>query len=184
LRVFSHITEWRDYLLSLQIQSTSVPLVHVEAFHAALRLMLLAWIEPVAIKAAELQALRSLECALVGVYKQPLKKHDPKSRAHFSDLIEFAVECDGLSETHILKRTSKGEVLSVVEKGIQWRYAESTLLAIRNALAHGDLLQGSPWRGLFEAVREVMEHAYRNSGIDTSTMPIDCPAPPLGFELL
>lgn len=58
---FNHIAEWRDYLLSLQIRSETVPTIHADAYHAALHMMLLAWAEPAVIKSAELQALRSLD---------------------------------------------------------------------------------------------------------------------------
>ena len=69
---FHHITEWRDYLLSLQIRSAKVPLIPAGAYHVALRMLLLAWADTCLIKPAELQALRSLESALMGVYFQAL----------------------------------------------------------------------------------------------------------------
>ncbi len=162
---FSHITDWRDHLLGLKIRSAKVPTIHAEAYHAALRMMLLAWVEYPVSKMAELQALRSLESALIGAYKDRLKSKNSKSRAHFSNLVEFAVETDGLPETFALKRVADGRVVYKVEKKDQWKYAEWTLPSIRNALAHGDLFKNLPWNGLFEAVREVMEHAYRNRSL-------------------
>ena len=162
---FPHIANWRDYLLSLKIRSAKVPTIHTEAYHAALRMMLLTWVEYSAAKSAELQALRSLESALTGAYMDRLKSKNPKSRAHFSDLLEFSVKTDDLPETFALKRLADGHIVYKVEKKDKWKYAEWTLPSIRNALAHGDIFNNLPWGGLFEAVREVMEHAYRNHSL-------------------
>lgn len=179
IKTFGHIAEWRDYLLSLQIQSTKIPLVHVDAFHAALRVMLLAWVEPTVIKLAELQALRSLEPALTGAYfdaafarakekNQNIKREDFKPG--LGSLLAHAAEHDHLDPTlHNSDKKISGNALNV----------------IRNALAHGDLFNMLPWGGLFESVRAVMEHAYRNSSFDTSWyMPTDVSIPPPTFGLL
>ncbi len=176
---FMQITEWRDYLLSLKIQSNKVPLVHVDAFHAALRMMLLAWVEPMVIQPAELQALRSLESALIGPYyeealvlakeKNPKLKRE-KFKPSLGKLLDYAVEYDQLDAMlHSVRKKENGNALSV----------------IRNALAHGDLFNTLPWCGLFEAVKAVMEHAHRNSSIDTSVpMPSYLLPEPPSLDLL
>jgi len=153
---FHHITEWRDYLLSLQIRSAKVPAIHAGAYHVALRMLLLAWADASLIKPAELQALRSLESALRGVYFQALFERRPASkpklvpekfRPGLGDFLDYMAAHDGLDATlHNESKKKTGNALSV----------------IRNVMAHGDPFNSLPWGGLFEAVRDVMEHAHRN----------------------
>ena len=153
---FYHITEWRDYLLPLQIRSARVPTIHADAYHVALRMLLLAWADTCLIKPAELQALRSLESALRGVYFQVLfecrresnsKLIREKFRPGLGDFLEYMAAHDGLDPAlHNESKKTTGNALSV----------------IRNGLAHGDPFNGLPWGGLLEAVRDVMEHAHRN----------------------
>ncbi len=155
---FHHISEWCDYLLTLQIKGPKVPKIHIDAYHAALRVMFLAWVEPACIKTAELQALRSLEGALRGVYFQPiyqkkltknpkLKREDFSKKLGLGQLLDHMVEHDDLSTSlHSQSNRDYGNALST----------------IRNRLAHGDPFDTMPWGGLLESVREVMIHAYRN----------------------
>ncbi|MHB1657643.1 MAG: hypothetical protein HKL99_08510 [Burkholderiales bacterium] len=176
---FQHIAEWRDYLLTLQIRSVKVPTIHADTYHAALRMMLLAWVEPAVIKPAELQALRSLEAALIGSYyeaafaftkeKKPKLKRE-KFKCGLSTLLDYAAERDQLDATlHSASKKESGSALSV----------------IRNVLAHGNLFNSLPWGGLFEAVKAVMGHAYRTSSIDTTVlMPSYFPPEPPSFGLL
>lgn len=155
---FHHISGWRDYLLTLQIDDPRVPKIHVDAYHAALRALLLAWVEPAVIKPAELQALRSLEGALRGVYFQPmyerklarnpkLTREDFGNKLGLGQLLDHMTDHDGLPVTlHSKSKRDRGSALDT----------------IRNALAHGDPFNNLPWGGLFESVREVIVHAYRN----------------------
>lgn len=192
--VFQHVTEWRDYLLSLQIQSTNVPTSHVRAFHDALRLMLLAWIEPATIKSAELQALRSLEAALTGMYFQSIFEREQTKHKKARE------KCGGCKKCVLCSTLSRDKFKPWLEKLLDYMAAHddldpklhneckkktgSALNVIRNGLAHGNVFNTLPWGGLFESVKAVMEHAYRNSGIDTSLpMPIDCPTPSPRFGL-
>jgi hypothetical protein len=164
---FHHITEWRDYLLSLQIRSAKVPVIHVDAYHLALRMLLLAWADAYLIKPAELQALRSLESALRDVYFQVLferrraskpKLVSEKFRPGLRDFLDHMAAEDDLDPMlHNESKKATGNALNV----------------IRNGLAHGDPFNGLPWGGLLEAVRDVMEHAYRNNP--------DPPSPYLGM---
>ena len=153
---FHHISQWRDYLLTLQINDPRVPTIHVDTYHAALRALLLAWIEPAVIKPAELQALRSLEGALRGVYFHPLyvkargRRHELKPedfRPGLGKLLDLMIDHDGLPAA--LHNEPK-------------RAAGNALDTIRNALAHGDPFNSLPWGGLFESMREVITHAYRS----------------------
>lgn len=165
---FHHITEWRDYLLSLQIRSAKVPAIHADAYHVALRMLLLAWADTCLIKPAELQALRSLESALRGVYFQALFEHRRASkpklaseefRPGLGDFLDYMAAHDGLDPAlHNESKKTTGNALNV----------------IRNVLAHGDPFNGLPWGGLLEAVRDVMEHAHRNLP-DLSMSYVDTP---------
>ena len=170
---FHHISEWRDYLLTLQIRSAKVPGIHADAYHVALHMLLLAWADASLIKPAELQGLRSLEAALTGVYFQPIFEREKGRREKarktcggckkcllcskldretfrpgLDNLLDYMVAHDCLDRTlHNENKKASGNALSV----------------IRNVLAHGDISSsGLPWGGLFEAIREVMEHACRS----------------------
>ncbi len=153
---FHCIAEWRDYLLGLQIRSRRVPIVFVNSYNVALRTLLLAWAEPAVIKPAELQALRSLEAGLRDVYFQLVfeqeKAKKPKlTRDGFipglGRYLGYMAAHDELPpEAHSQAKRDTGNALDV----------------IRNGLAHGNVFNNLPWGGLFESVREMVEHAFRN----------------------
>ena len=151
LMQFSDIKGWRDYLLTLQINDTRVPGIHSNAYHDALKALLLAWVEPATIKPAELQALRSLEGALCGAYLQRLYEKEParsrKRKPGLGQFLKFMSEFDDLPDAlHSKSGSGPGSALDT----------------IRNALAHGDPFNNLPWGGLFESVRDVVVYAYRN----------------------
>jgi hypothetical protein len=156
LMQFSDIKGWRDYLLTLQINDTRVPGIHSNAYHDALKALLLAWVEPATIKPVELQALRSLEGALRGVYFQPMfekmlaqapKSKLAKFRPGLGQFLEFMREHDDLPDA-LHSKSGRGP--------------GSALDTIRNRLAHGDPFNNLPWGGLLESVRDVVIYAYRN----------------------
>ena len=153
---FDHISKWRDYLLTLQVNNTRVPGIHAAAYHCALRILLLAWVEPAVIQSAEMQALRSLEGALCGVYFQRLYEEE---RVRKPKLKQEAFK-PGLSR--YLKFMSEHDGLPVALHSKSGRGQGSALDKIRNALAHGDPFNNLPWGGVFESVRDVIVHAYRN----------------------
>ena len=154
LMQFRRIGEWRDSLLTLQLRGKKVPLVFVDSYNAALRMLLLAWVEPAVIKPAELQALRSLEAGLRDVYFQLVfeqkraKKRDfnrEKFKPGLGTYLDYMAKHDELSpEAHSPSKREGGNALDL----------------IRNALAHGNIFDGFPWGGLFESIRDVMEHAF------------------------
>lgn len=156
LMQFHRIGEWRDYLLTLQLRGKKVPWVFVDSYNAALRTLLLAWVEPAVIKPAELQALRSLEAGLRDVYSQ-LVFEQKRAKKRNVNLEKFK---PGLGT--YLDYMAKHDELSPEAHSPSKREAGNALDVIRNALSHGKLLIGLPWGGLFESVREVMEHAFRN----------------------
>lgn len=63
LHVFSHLSEWKDFIVQLSL-SCQVPLVVKNKFERAQYLYLLAWAYQDVIKAGELAALAALELAL------------------------------------------------------------------------------------------------------------------------
>ncbi|VAY89686.1 conserved hypothetical protein [mine drainage metagenome] len=172
---FLHITGWRDYLLTLQIHSAKVPSCYADAYHVALRIMLLAWADASLIKPAELQTLRSLESALIGVYFQPVFEREQAKRE------KVRKKCDGCKKCLLCATLVREKFQPGLDKFLDYMVAHddldpavhneskktdrSALSIIRNALAHDDLFNHLSWDGLFEAVREVMEHAYRNRSL-------------------
>jgi hypothetical protein len=155
---FRHIGEWRDYLLTLQIKDTKVPEGHVTSYHAALRTLFLAWVEPFVIKAAESQVLASLEEALRAVFFNPLFeiKRAKNPTLKIEDLNKKVGL--GLFLDHMVKHDQLSAMLHSESK----RSTGSALDTIRNAIDHGNSMSTLPWGGLFESVRDVMTHAYRN----------------------
>ena len=153
---FDHISKWRDYLLTLQVNDTRVPGIHRDAYHDALRILLLAWVEPAVVQSAEMQALRSLEGALRGVYFQRLYEKE-RTRRHRLKPENFK---PGLRQ--VLSFMSEHDDLPDALHSKSGRGPGGALDTIRNHLAHGDPLNKLPCGGLFEGVRDVIVYAYRN----------------------
>jgi hypothetical protein len=144
---FNDIAEWRNYLESCRIRSHRVPAVSADQFHVALRIMLFAWADGSVIKAAEMTALASLENSLKAVYHQKFHSAEPKKRQSFADYLNYMVKHDDLPATyHSDKNKESGNALNL----------------IRNSIAHGNLFNELPWGGLMEAIRDIIEHAFRN----------------------
>ena len=156
LMQFDHISKWRDYLLTLQVNDTRVPGIHCDAYHDALRILLLAWAEPAVVQSAEMQALRSLEGALRGVYFQRLYEEEQTRQ------LRLKSENFKPGLNRFLSYMSEHDDLPGALHGKSGRGPGSSLNTIRNRLAHGDPLNKLPCGGLFEAVREVIVHAHRN----------------------
>ncbi|CDW96321.1 MULTISPECIES: hypothetical protein [unclassified Thiomonas] len=169
---FRHIAEWREYLLTLQIRSDRVPTIHAVAYHAALHMLLLSWVDGSVTKPAEMQALRSLEAALIGVYFQPLCKREEERRER------WLKRCRGCAACVECRKFDREKFRPGLNKLLDYMVAHdelnpalhseakkrdrSAINIIRNGIAHGDLFNALPWGGLFDVVREIIEHAYRN----------------------
>ncbi|MHB1631319.1 MAG: hypothetical protein ACYCQL_03740 [Acidithiobacillus sp.] len=170
---FNHIAEWRDYLLSLQIRSETVPTIHADAYHAALHMMLLAWAEPAVIKSAELQALCGLESALMGVYFQQLFEREQAKHKKVRDNCDGCKKCQKCATLdrdnyrpgldNLLDYMVKHDDLPSALHNESKKKNFSALSVIRNKLGHCDIHNTLPVGGLFESVRDVLEHACRNS---------------------
>lgn len=143
---FNDIAEWRDYLVSYRIRSRHVPAVFAGQFHIALRIMLFAWVDGRVLKAAELTALSALEGSLCEVYCRRIHAETGKKRPTLANYLDYMVEHDGLGAAY---RSGKRD-----EK-------PNALNNIRNGIAHGSPFSNLPWGGLLEAVRDIIEHAFR-----------------------
>jgi hypothetical protein len=144
---FNDIAEWRDHLYTFRIRSHRVPVVYADQFHVALKLLLFAWADGHVIKAGELAALSALEGSLREAYFQQIHLTAGKKRQTLANYLDYMVEHDGLSAAY---RSGKSE-----EK-------PNALNVIRNGIAHGYPFSNMPWGGLMEAVRDIIEHAFRN----------------------
>jgi hypothetical protein len=174
---FYTISDWIDYLYTLCIKSNRVPIIHADQYHVALRIMMLAWADPGVSKAAELQALRSLEGALAQVYFNAILDRDQIKRErerekYKRDETKRCQDCPSSQPIDPMKyRPGLCRYLDHMAShdALPSRYHnegkkkdQSALHNIRNALAHGEPFNNLPWGGLMESVRDVIEHAYRN----------------------
>jgi hypothetical protein len=159
-RPFSTIIEWREFILSHNLHA-AIPKVIAASFQRAQKLYFLAWIDYDVIKAGELMALASLEVALKSRYGNKM----------LGELLEYIVEKDDLTNQKIPMFQKYG--YKIVENLYETKDAKearkkthavppTTLSGIRNSLAHGRLLNGSPWGGLLELVHDLIEYAYRD----------------------
>jgi hypothetical protein len=172
--------EWRSFVLQFSLHPT-LPLVVSAKFERAQKLYILAWIDFDLIKAAELMALTALELALTDRYagkeigrrrnlinkKAEEEKRDVTKGAKwwadnpsFADLLKYTVDHDGLTEDLIPMNRRCGPPSKVL--GMVTGETSPSLWDIRNDLAHGVPLNESPWAGLLELVRDLINYAYRD----------------------
>lgn len=162
---FNNIAEWRDYLDSCRIRSRRVHPIYASQFLLAQRIMLFAWVDAGMIKVAEMAALRALESSLQYSYYQlliaenpPRKKKPPKQQGQLS-----APEPTRFGLAKYLEYAELHDGLSTVYPFTAFKENANALNRIRNGLTHGDIFSGFPWGGLMETVRDIIEHAWRNS---------------------
>ncbi|MFC5742913.1 hypothetical protein [Dyella tabacisoli] len=99
----------------------------------------------------------------------------------FAELMSYLVEEDGLTderlafaqryqapavrflyETEAARLKRNADARKAIEDPSQLAADEPIVLAtIRNRLAHGDSIEGWPWGGLLELIRDLIEYAYR-----------------------
>jgi hypothetical protein len=150
---FDHADQWRAFIAHLDLDPRTPDLVRLK-YARAQKLYLLGWIDTDLIKAGELVALTSLELALVDRYEV---HHDRKKRT-FAALLNHLVLADGLTDEKIAVVARYGGSATGQLVGT----AEPTLAQRRNAMAHGDPLDGLPVGGLLELVRDLITFAYRH----------------------
>ena len=169
---FSTVTEWRQFILRLSLHS-AIPEFVSDRYHRAQRAYFWAWINFDFIKLGELAALASLEHALRERYAF---KIGHTGRVEFPKLLKYLVEKDGLSDDKlpIVQKYGGAVVVNLYEPD-EARKARvgtprkalipvppMTLVEIRNRAAHADPFDTTPWAGLLEVVRDLIEYAYRD----------------------
>jgi len=152
---FANFDEWRDFVVKLSLRDGIPEIVRLK-FERSQKVHILAWIDFDLIKAGELVALTTLELAL-------MDRYGPKARAKygntaFAHLLRYMPEHDGLTDDKVpMIHRSGGTVVEMLAGN-----TPQTLANIRNDAAHGYPLDGLPWAGLLELVRDLIEYAYRD----------------------
>ena len=152
---FANFTEWRDFFVKLSLRDGIPDSVRLK-FERCQKVHVLAWIDFDLIKAGELVALTTLELALMDRYA-------PKAKAKygntaFGHLLRYLPEHDGLTDEKVpMIRRCGGTIVEMLAGK-----TPQTLANIRNDAAHGYPLDGLPWAGLLELVRDLIEYAYRD----------------------
>lgn len=145
---------WRVFVAALDMDGR-IPLVVRAKFARALRLLMLAWIEPDLVKAAELVAMVALELALRDRHRDEARAARPPT---FGTMLRDMVLRDGLTDDQVpIVRRCGGSVVGRLTGDDR-----PSLREIRNGLAHGDPFDGLPVSGLIELVRDLVEFAYRD----------------------
>ncbi|RQS48537.1 hypothetical protein DIE00_11405 [Burkholderia sp. Bp8989] len=186
LLTFRDFVAWRDFILDRSVHS-AIPEIVAAKYRRAQRLYMLGWIDVDLVKAGELAALAALELALKDQYglrytqskrsKAPTKpklskvgssqseKKPAEERLSLSGLLKYMVEHDGLGNNSLPSLCSYGRPIATLLYGHQGsdETAKTTsLVSIRNGLAHGDPFDGLPWSGLLDVIHDLIEYAYRD----------------------
>lgn len=150
---FEHAEHWRSFVADLSLDDR-VPQVVLAKYSRAQRVLLMAWIDPDLIKAAELVAMTALELALAERHAARHRRKAPR----FSILLRELIERDGLSDDQIpmVARCGGSAIGRLTDE------VHPSLREIRNSLAHGDPFDGLPVSGLIELARDIIEFAYRD----------------------
>ena len=151
---FTNIEQWRLYVVSLQFKGVAPEQIRAKHEHV-LRVLFLSWLDAAVIKTAEMAVLATLEAAIkmrypeteIPTLEKALKHLIKHSKVTDNDLP--VVRQSGGTVVKNLLRTSKDG-------------SGSGLSEIRNRLAHGDPLEFTPWAGLFEVVRDLVDFMYPN----------------------
>jgi hypothetical protein len=151
---FASFNEWRDFVANLSLRD-GIPEIVRAKFERAQKVHILAWIDFDLIKAGELVALTALEFALMDRYGP--KAREKYGNTAFAHLLRYMPEHDGLTDDKVpMIHRCGGTVVELLAGK-----TPQTLADIRNDAAHGYPLDGLPWAGLLELVRDLIEFAYR-----------------------
>jgi hypothetical protein len=183
IHTFDQKEAWLDFIRRFDLH-TAVPRPTGSKYLRAQKLYAYAWLEFDFIKAGELVALSALEGALKDCYgKKVIEiKEDKSKEPMLAELVEYMIEQDGLND-HVFayaqryrdsvvdylyeKKTDRKERMAKTKEALKASaffipLKPMTLAEIRNGLAHGDPMEGWPWGGLLEIVRDLIEYAYRH----------------------
>ena len=203
LVTFASFAEWRDLVLSFRLR-LGVPRNMADGFDRAIKLYLLAWLDFDVVTAGELAALAALEHVLRDCYlgelrerhtrrvvaKAALENRDPTAKeafkpetVKFSVLLNHMVVGDGLTDDQLpCVRRYGGSIVARLQLDSDVR---PSLADIRNVRGHGNPFGSGYQSGLLEAVRDLIEYAYRERiGAATSVLSHQTYAPELssGFN--
>ena len=188
---FATFPEWREFVFGFGLRPAA-PEVVAAKFTRAQKLYILAWLDPDLIKAGELVAMTALELAVTARYateettrriKNAVDNAKSENRAisnkekrwteniSFADLLKFMIERDGLTEETLLPINRRCGLPSHVIGRLAGQVKPS-LAGVRNDLAHGAPLDGFPWSGLLELVRDLIDYAYRDWPTHENFVPI------------
>jgi hypothetical protein len=151
LRTFSDIEQWRGFVLGLQLEGHPPDLIH-HSYERMLRVLYLAWLDASIIKLAELAALACLEASIKSRYNEKFSGLEAAlkylvGKGGVTDRALRSVQISGGAVVQNLLRNSKDG-------------SGSGLSEIRNRLAHGDPFEATPWAGMFEVVRDLIDFMY------------------------
>ena len=182
VRNLTRAAEWLDLIRACNLHG-AVPMIVVARFDLAQKLYAYGWLEDGFVKAGELAAVVALELGLLDRYggqiavPQVKKRNEGPAKAKgkprppmLHDLLRHMVEKEGLTDSLLPSARLYGPVVSRLYMSEEEREARmgtfieppTTLVGIRNGLAHGDPYDGLPWGGLLELVRDLIEYAYRH----------------------
>lgn len=138
-------------------------------------IFLLGWWDAGLLKVAELVVLAALEVVLNGRYSVELRRAKAAQGINFpvekprkfEELLAHMVEQDGLTDDKLpFSKKYGGSFLPPLVRKKPYRHGDRpkpqmNLADIRNTLAHGARLDGLPWSGLQELVRDLIEYSFR-----------------------
>jgi len=187
---FRNFADWRDFFLAFRL-ADGVPLNMADAFHRALKIAILSWIDDDLYVAAEMAALSALEHSLRDCYlgdekQRRLKRaaerarqkdgtlteedNEKAGRVLFTDLLSIMVREEKLTDDTIpIARKCGLKIMPVLTGKTRVVNGDKeqdvpyypSLADMRNIRAHGNPFDSAPTAGLIELIRDLIEIAYR-----------------------
>lgn len=185
---FESANQWLGFLHQFDLHP-AVPWPTATKYLRAQKLYAYAWLEFDFVKAGEMMALAALEGALRDCYGRKViaVRAENKGRGEpmLAEFMTYMIEHDGLTDrtfpfSQRYRQRPKERVVEALyessvdreKRRIRTKAAKRspsasivvspiTLATIRNGLAHGEPLEGWPWAGLLEIVKDLIEYAYR-----------------------
>ncbi len=154
-RMFPVMKSWYDYVQSLSLVPGKIPLPQIDAFDDALRALFMAYFTSGFCKLAETKALTALEDALKVAYRHDVCYRDPTTNEH--------KKCAGLG-TILEKLEKKDPFYAGMADNTKGDRRFNAINVIRDKQTHGRQGEVMPWGGLFERVKETIEHAFESWG--------------------
>lgn len=156
LKQFSGLEDWHNYVLTLRLKPSKIPLPHIDSFDDALRALVMSYFFSGLSKVAESKALSALEDALKVAYQHKMCTTDKQTGEHkchlgLGGILNWLAQQDEFYKD-----------MADTEKGHR---RQNALNVIRDKQMHGNQSEVMPWGGLFEKVKQTIEHAFHNWAI-------------------